>query len=514
MNVVLYLRYSSDKQTEQSIEGQDRVCTEFCERNGYNIVWRYIDRATSAFKDTDKRTEFQRMIRESEKQGFQGVVVYKLDRFARNRYDSATYKAKLKRNGVHVISATENISDNPEGIILESVLEGMAEFYSKELSQKVNRGMYETALKANSCGGPIPLGYRVENKKYVVVDKDAAVVQEAFNLYADGKTITEIIDLFRKKGYRTAKGKEFNKCSFDKMLRNERYIGIYKYKDVRIEGGVPAIVDKKTFDIVQSRLKENASAPGKGKAKVDYLLAHKLYCGHCGAIMTGESGRSETGVKYYYYTCSCRKKTHKCDKKNMRKEWIERVVVEDVLALLTPERIEAFADMAIKANQEDIQNESLVPALKAELKDIETRTNNLIKLAERVTDSGSLADRLIALENERKDAEKRLAIAESDIVILEKEQVVYWLEKFSKGDIDDPDFCRSVLDLFVNSVTVWDEPGGYKITTIYNLQKHNRKTHKVKSSDFVPSGSPLFYYPNFSVFFIAEVFGMIKHREA
>lgn len=109
---------------------------DFCERQGYNVVGEYIDRATSAYKETAKRTNFCRMIRDSSNGLWQGVVVYKLDRFARNRYDSATYKVRLKKNGVKVISATENISDSPEGVILESVLEGMAEFYSKELSQK------------------------------------------------------------------------------------------------------------------------------------------------------------------------------------------------------------------------------------------------------------------------------------------------------------------------------------------------------------------------------------------
>ena len=147
MNVVLYMRYSSDKQTEQSIEGQERICTAYCQSHNMTIIGKYIDRALSASKHTEKRDEFQRMIRDSEKQTFEAVVVYKLDRFSRNRYDSAIYKNKLRKNGVKVVSATENISDSPEGIILESVLEGMAEFYSKELSQKVSRGMHETALK-------------------------------------------------------------------------------------------------------------------------------------------------------------------------------------------------------------------------------------------------------------------------------------------------------------------------------------------------------------------------------
>ena len=137
----LYLRYSSSNQTEQSIEGQMHVCQDFCKRHNIRIVEMYIDRATSASKDIEKRVEFLKMIKDSEKGNFNAVIVYKLDRFARSRYDSATYKYRLKRNGVQLISATENITQDPEGIILESVLEGMAEFYSAELSQKINRGI-------------------------------------------------------------------------------------------------------------------------------------------------------------------------------------------------------------------------------------------------------------------------------------------------------------------------------------------------------------------------------------
>ena len=139
MNVVIYARYSSDRQTEQSIEGQLKECYEYARRNGYTIVGEYIDRAISG--TTDHRPEFLRMIADGDKKLFQAVLVYQLDRFARNRYDSATYKAKLKKNGIRVLSARENISDDASGVLMEAVLEGMAEYYSVELSQKIRRGM-------------------------------------------------------------------------------------------------------------------------------------------------------------------------------------------------------------------------------------------------------------------------------------------------------------------------------------------------------------------------------------
>lgn len=511
MRVVLYMRYSSNNQTEQSIEGQNRICTAFCEQNGYEIVGRYIDRATSAFKDTEKRAEFLRMVKDSDKQLWDAVVVYKLDRFARNRYDSATYKARLKKNGVRVVSATENISENPEGVILEAVLEGMAEFYSKELSQKITRGLYESAHKGHNVGGHKPLGYKLENKKLVIDELTAPIVREAFELYANGLTIAELCKLFNNKGYRTAKGVAFNKNSFRSMFKNERYIGIYQYKDIRLEGGVPAIVDKEVFDAVQKRLKKNAEAPSRGKAKVDYLLSQKLFCGHCNSLMIGESGKGKMGVVYNYYKCGTRKRVHTCDKKPLKKEFIERVVVEDALALLTPETIEELAEMAVRASLKDIEENSIIPSLKNQLKEIQHSINNLIKLVERGVESDSLDTRLNELEKEKRDTQRRLADVESEYVVLDKDQVVWWLSKFCEGDIDDEDFRRHIIDLLVSSVTVWDEPDGwYKITAVYNLTAGNTKTFR--SSDLDGNTPPLEDNPN-SIFFLGIWFGQItKHR--
>ena len=489
MDVVLYLRYSSDKQNEQSIEGQQRICKTYCERNDMNIVGMYIDRALSASKHTEKREDFQRMIKDSEKRQFEAVIVYKLDRFARDRYDSAIYKNKLKKNGVRVISATENITDSPEGIILESVLEGMAEFYSKELAQKVTRGMNETALKCNSCGGHVPLGYKIENKKFVIDPVTSPIVIEAFERYANGDTVAELCESFNNRGFRTTKGSKFNKNSFRSMFQNERYIGIYKYKDIRIEGGVPAIIDKDIFELVQKRLKTNAQAPARGKAKVDYLLAQKLFCGHCGNVMTGECGTSKGGTTYNYYTCAGRKRFHSCDKRNLRKEWIEHVVVEDALALLTDEKIDELAEIAANQSELEASRNSVVPALENEIHEIERSISNLLKLVEKGADSKSLLDRLQELEKQKKNLEKQLIAELKNVVILDKDDVVLWFKKFSAGDICDPDFRRQVIDMLVNSVTVWDEPDGYyKITTIYNLTSQNPNT--CKCSDFGLNGSP------------------------
>ena len=186
MKAVIYARFSSDRQREESIEGQVRECRDYAEQNDITIVSTYIDRAKSASKDTDKRENFLKMIRDSSKHLFDVVLVWKLDRFARSRYDSAHFKNVLKKNGVKVISATEHITEGPEGIILESMLEGMAEYYSAELSEKIHRGQKENALKAQNNGGRIPLGYKLgENQHLEINPLTAPFIQEAFRRYAD-----------------------------------------------------------------------------------------------------------------------------------------------------------------------------------------------------------------------------------------------------------------------------------------------------------------------------------------
>ena len=199
MEAVIYARYSSGNQREESIEGQLRECTAYCQKNKITIVRTYIDRALSA--KTDNRPDFLRMIKNSAKGLFDVVLVWKLDRFVRNRYDSARYKAQLKKYGAKVLSATENISEGPEGIILESLLEGMAEYYSAELAEKVIWGHTETALNCKYNGGTPTFGYTIDSDRhYQIGPRTAPVVLEMFTRYDNGATMKEIRDYLNNTG--------------------------------------------------------------------------------------------------------------------------------------------------------------------------------------------------------------------------------------------------------------------------------------------------------------------------
>lgn len=211
-NAVIYARYSSDKQTEQSIEGQVRECTSYALSKDLDVIDTYIDRALSG--TVDNRPAFQQMIKDSSTGKFNNIIVYKTDRFARNRYDSAKYKSQLKKNGVKLHYAKEHIPDGIEGILMESLLEGMAEYYSAELSQKVKRCMRENILKGKYVGGVVPLGFKISNDKTYIIDEETApVVRAIFNMKASGNTNVEILEYLNSLGLSSSKGYKYNKNS-------------------------------------------------------------------------------------------------------------------------------------------------------------------------------------------------------------------------------------------------------------------------------------------------------------
>lgn len=304
MQAVIYARYSSHGQTEQSIEGQLRDCYAYAQREGLTVIGEYIDRAITG--RTDDRPDFQRMISDAAKKQFQRIIVWKLDRFARNRYDSAFYKAKLKKFGVKVVSATEPISDEPEGIILEGLLESMAEYYSANFSKHVKRGQRESIIKGTFLGGYAPFGYCVINNRLEIDERAAPIVREIFERYAGGEKKTSIINDLTRRGIRAEHTKAFTFEFLTRMLKNEKYIGIVRHGGFDVVGTCPAIVDEALFRRAQERIAAAKHAPAAAKAKEPYLLQGKAFCGLCGMPMVGESGRSKSGVVHHYYSCAAK----------------------------------------------------------------------------------------------------------------------------------------------------------------------------------------------------------------
>ena len=486
MNAVIYARYSSDNQREESIEGQLRECKAFAEKNNMIVLRSYIDRALSA--KTDNRPEFQRMIKDSSKELFDVIIVWKLDRFARNRYDSAHYKAMLRKNGVKVVSATEVISEGAEGIILESVLEGYAEYYSAELSEKVIRGMTENALKCKYNGGAVPMGYVIDSEQHFKIDPlTAPVILDIFQRYADGATMQQLVNLLNSKGLKSSRGGKITLNIINHILKNRRYIGEYTYRDVVNPCGIPAIVPKELFDRVQEKIAKNRKAPARHKAEDDYLLTTKLFCGKCGSYMVGESGTSHTGRVHRYYRCVNTKRKRLCDQKTVKKDLIEGLVIDyTVKTIFDDSVISKIADTVAEIQKAD---NTTLPLLKKQLKEVDVGIENMLNAIQQGILTTSTKQRLDELEERKSELEIGIMQEEMNKPLLSREQIIFWLKKFRDTDIDDKEQRQRLIDCFVNAVYLFDD----RMIIVFNYKDGSKTVtlDDIKGSDLYGQAAPL-----------------------
>lgn len=455
LRAVIYARYSSSGQREESIEGQLRDCYEFAKKHGIIVIGEYIDKAMTG--RVDRRPDFQRMMKDSEKGRFNCVLLWKMDRFARNRYDSAMYKYKLKKNGIRIFYAKETIPDGPEGIILESVMEGYAEYYSENLAQNVKRGNYDSALELKTLGKTC-LGLKTgPDGRYMIDQAEAAIVRRIFEEYAEGERAKDIYERLNSEGYRTSRGGKFNKNSLRRILSNKKYIGVYEYEDIYVENGIPAIItDRDLFERVQKMLKINHDAPARGKAQ-NFLLTTKLFCGLCGSPMIGDGGTSHTGKAYAYYSCTKRKRGRSCKKESVPKDWIEDLVVGELVKIVhNDELIEQIADRVMEYQKRE-KDQAGLHALEIRQKENEKAISNMLAAIEAGIITPSTKTRLMELEADRADIEKGIAhelLAEPEF---ERDQIIYFLERFRSGDINDEAYRIMLVDTFLNSVYLYDD---------------------------------------------------------
>ena len=477
MRGVIYARYSSDNQREESIEGQIRECKAFADRNGIDIIGSYIDRAFSA--KTDNRPDFQRMIKYSASKTFDVVLVWKLDRFARDRYDSAYYKRVLRKNGVKVVSATEAISEGAEGILLESLLEGVAEYYSVELAEKTLRGMTENALNCK-VNGSIPLGFLPTEDGHFQIDPIyAPIIVEIYEMYRDGMTMQEIVSDLKTRGLRNRKGGEISLNVVSKILRNRRYLGEYIFRDIVIPNGIPRIVSQELFDRVQERMEKNRKAPARYKADEEYLLSTKLFCGKCQRMMAGESGTTKENIVYRYYKCSGVKRKLGCDKKTVKKAWMEDLVVEEIKKIVHDDETVAYlADCVMelqgKAN-------SILPCLKEQLAEVEKGMENLITAMQMGIVNDMTKKRMSDLESRRNELGIQIAQEELEKPTITRDQIICWLEHFRTFDTNKFEHRRRFIDTFVNRIFLYDD----KMVITFN---YNKGTKEITFAELEASG--------------------------
>lgn len=497
MNAVIYARYSSSSQREASIEEQIKVCTEYANKNEYHIVRTYNDNALTG--KTDRRPALQQLLRDCSKGQFSIVLVYSIDRFGRNLTQTLQNEEKLNENGVILYSATEQFTNDPAGRFFRNLMMSHAQYYSEEMAEKIKRGMDYNAERCLCTGGNIALGYIVDETKHFQIDPDTApIVQKIFEMYASGKTVTEIATYLNSKGLKTSRGVDFNKNSLHTMLKNKRYIGIYTYKGKEIPGGMPRIISDELFNRVAEIMDKNKKAPARAKAKVEYLLTTKLFCGHCKEMMTGFSGSGKQGNVYRYYVCNGAKKKV-CHKKMVRKEYIEDLVVSQCRKLLTTENINKIAKnvVAICEAEKDTSN---VKQLKKLLADNERRHKNTIN-AIMECDIESVRKTLYAkipqLESEHAELEKEIAQEEAVLPTLTVPQIKFFLTALKKGNVNDMKYRRTLINIFVNKIFLYDDRmtitfnSGDEAVTINDLLLSEIEENDLKAKNlFLASDGP------------------------
>ena len=455
---VIYARYSSDSQSEQSIEGQLRVCNEYAKNNDILVLKTYIDRAMTG--TNDNRPDFRQMIEDSKKHQWQIVLVYKFDRFSRNKYETTKHKKTLKDNGVKVVSATEYMPDSPEAIILESMLEGYAEYYSAELSQKVKRGMNETRLKGNFTGGFIMYGYKVVDHKLVIDEEQAEVVRFIYEQYAQGVFVKDIIKSLTERGIYN-RGKKFANNTVYNILRNEKYSGVYRFNGEVFTNIYPQIVPIDIYKIVRQKCELNRY--GKRSVEVVYLLRNKIKCGYCGSTINAECGTAKNGQKVRYYKCLGRKHKNGCTKSQVRKEILEKYVLDNVIEQMSkPKIVEKVAEYLLQVQENRIKQNSAIENLIKEKRQTENAINNIMDAIEQGGQSITIVKRMRELESKLTDIEKRLAIEKSQTAFrLTKEQII---DYYKSALIKEP---LQLINNFVKEIQLYDD----KMIIIYNTPK-------------------------------------------
>ncbi len=408
MKVALYARVSSDSQdVDLSISAQLRALRDYATKHGWQIIREFIDEAESG--RTSDRPAFREMIALAKAKHpiFEAILVWKLNRFARNRVDSATYKKLLRDRGIKVISINEPLDDSPSGHLLEGIIETVDEFYSENLGQDIKRGMRENAERGFFNGSRPPGGLHkvdiVDNGKTrhkLEPDPDDApiiqTVKRIFELRLKGVGEKEIAKTLNQEGRRTSDQRPWGKTTVHKVLTNEAYCGTLVWggrpehraihsgiPPVRVENAWPAIIDREIFNIIRQKMSNDAPKAIHPRIVPSfYLLSGILYCS-CGSAMIGRSAKSH---KYYYYVCNrCFKQgKESCNAKNLPKEKIENVVIEQIKQkILTLEYLEELVRLVnIDLDTAHSHCKDRIDEIDLELNDVQDRLNRLYDVLE------------------------------------------------------------------------------------------------------------------------------------
>ena len=456
---VLYGRYSSHNQKDISVEQQFEKGYELAAEYGIRIIDTYADRAVSG--RTDKRRDFQRMMTDAAKGKFRYVIAWKSNRMGRNMLEALINEARLQDLGVRVLYVEEDFDDTAAGRFAARSMMNVNQFYSENMAEDIKRGLYDNAANCMVANGHLPYGYKADETLHYAIDEPkAAVIREIFTRVSCGEAFVDIMASLNARGIKTSYGRPWGRSSFQRILSNERYRGIYIYGDVRKEGGIPRIVSDELYFKVQEVITTKKNPQGRHRVNGDYLLTGKLFCGHCKSPMTGISGTSRSGNLHYYYVCQKRRTEKTCEKKNLRRDDIELQVAKAIKRrTLDDDTINWIADSVVEYSQHQ-ESASGIGLLEDQLKDTQRSIKNLMAAIEQGIITPTTKARLMELEKEQSDIDRKITMAKADVIPVNRDQLVGWLKKLQAGDVHDKTYQAELFDTFLIAVYVYDNPDG------------------------------------------------------
>lgn len=463
---VIYARFSCSKQREASIEDQLRVCTDWCDANGYEVVNTYSDSAISG--RTDERPAFQAMISNAGESDI--VLVYMMDRFSRDPYDAPIYKKKLADKGVKVVSATESIPDTVEAVLLEKIYEGLAAVESAHISERTKRGMTGNALKAMHNGVRV-FGYAFgEDGRYVIDEDEAEIVREVFSRRIRGEAPTSIAKSLAVRGVKTSMGKPASDTMVRNMLKNRKYIGEYRFGEVTVPDGMPAIVKMETFLLAQ---KAPAHKSRASENWTDFLLTGRLICLNCGHGMSGMSGRNHAGEKYTYYRCK------HCNAPSIRADVLESAIATQIRSMLGDRAYALSIAQRVADYVANSDRGKRIEQAKKRKHDAQKALDNFYAAISQGMDYNDIKDRIALLK-------AQIAAADAEVYTYQDESID--VEDFADflqfgATLDD----RNLINAMVYQV--WLDGDNITVTLNYNIKEGEPERIQVRPDDgWLPNG--------------------------
>lgn len=454
---VIYARFSSHNQREESIEQQIAECKAFAACSGIRIVGVYSDSAKTG--RTDRRPQFLKLQRDAQKRGFNYILAYKSNRIARNILNALIFENEMEKHGIKVVYAKEEFGNNAAGRFALRTMMNVNQFYSENMAEDIKRNQADNALNCRA-NGPAPYGYKTgEDGRFAIDEERAPIVSEIFNRIAGGEKYVEIGEDLNRRGIKTKNGNKWGKSSFFSILHNERYTGVYIFNEVRIEGGMPAIIERSLFDKVQRQMKTKKNPQGRKRADDGvYLLTGKLFCGKCKSHMIGMSGTSRSGVSHYYYVCNEKRTGGACDKKAVRRDFIESEIAKAICNyILQPNIMDWIVQTVLNFQKNDPRQEEIAN-LRVRQKEVKKAIANVLLAIDQGIITASTKEHLQDLESERAQIESKILVADGEAgKAVTADAMLAYLEHFKYEDMNNKECQKELFDTFIRAVYLYDD---------------------------------------------------------